>query len=65
MHPRFANVILFALAALKEQHSDSEVKNPDLVQGLKSFATLRSAQDDKSGMHPMEHAQGNLGYCPR
>jgi hypothetical protein len=64
VHPRFANVILFvfqtgyvnALAALKEQHSDSEVKNPDLVQGLKSFATLRSDQDDKSGMHPMEHA---------
>jgi len=34
------------------ERSDSEVKNPDLAQGLRSFAILRSAQDDKSGMHP-------------
>jgi hypothetical protein len=34
------------------ERSDSEVKNPDLAQGLRSFATLRFAQDDKSGMHP-------------
>ena len=68
VHPSFANVILFvfqtgyanALAALPEQRSDSEVKNPDRLRGLRSFATLRSVtpseslrkQDDKSGMHP-------------
>ena len=68
MHLSFVDVILFvfqtgyanALAVLKEQRSDSEVKNPDLAQGLRSFATLRSVtpsespreQDDKSGMHP-------------
>jgi len=52
VHPGFANAILFALAALKQQRSDSEGKNLDLVQGLRSFVTLRSAQDDKSGMHP-------------
>ena len=56
VHSSFANVILFALAALQEQHSDSEVKNPDRLRGLRSFATLRSVtpseslreQDDKS-----------------
>jgi hypothetical protein len=61
VHPSFANVILFALEALQEQRSDSEVKNPDLERGLRSFATLRSVapqelfheQDDKTGMHPV------------
>lgn len=42
MPPSFANVILFALAALQEQRSDSEVNNSDLARGLRSFATLRS-----------------------
>jgi hypothetical protein len=32
-----------ALAALEEQRSDREVKNLDLAQGLRSFATLHSA----------------------
>jgi hypothetical protein len=71
VHPSFANVILFvfqtgcanALAALKEQPSDSELKHPELARGLRSFATLRSVapaepfheQDDTSGMPPGGH----------
>jgi len=42
---------------------DSEVKNPDLAQGLRSFATLHAAQDDKSGIHPIfSFIKGHSAY---
>jgi len=43
VHPSFANVIL-NVAIVK--------KNPDLAQGLRSFAILCSDQDGKNGMPP-------------